>query len=260
MAVPIWRNSAEGQEHGTILTVMNSGSDSGDPFTAVRSGAFEFSSDAAMHGDRGYRCTPTSGEHSEARIDWEAAETTHFVGYWRRHAEAEAAHGILMLRNDSGLAVRLVVALSSGGRIILQDAAGSGVYNNSASNVVPNTWYRIEVRATPGDTSSSGELNFALYQGDSTTPVSSFQSGGLNLGGAPITNLRLGRVTPAADLTTSDWDSIGVWTDLGGLPESMANPWPFPEPEMPKPAYVWDGSEWVGTAFQTWDGGGWVPL
>lgn len=238
----ILRNSAEGGTDETVVTVGNSGGLSEDPFDAITANAFVFDTAGPMHGALNYRHTPTASTVKEARFNLTAANIIHFSLYIKRTATPTVAHPILQIRNSvDGVVFDLLMQTTSSGRLVLRNSVAAAIYNNALSNLTVDVWHRVEVRINR----SAGTVDYALYAGDSTTPiVAPPQFTAVNLAANDITQFRFGRPSaPTTDVTVEHWDSIQIWTDAD-VPATMSNPWTEPGSASPK-LYVWSGTAWV---------------
>lgn len=209
---------------GTTLTAANSDDGGGTALSTVDADSFVIDDAAALSAPSmplGLRHVPVSSTVKQVIWNMPAAEATALVvTYFRRTATPTTAHNLMQVRHGSGTACTLQMTTTGSGRIVILNAAGTNIYNNSAANLTVNQWYRIEFRVTRGVTTLDGAVSFQLFTADSSTPVASFSTLATNTGTADLTNIRWGRTSGATtDLTTEHWGPMRVWSgadDPGG--------------------------------------------
>lgn len=244
----IFRNSAEGGTDGTTVTVANSGGDSGDAWDAphnLNSGDIEFDTAQFSHGAMSYLVQPATSVISEFRKSVTASGTVLCSMYFRTPSIFAATATLIQIRHASATAARL--QLTNGAKFRTQNLTDATV-STAVSNALVDTWYRLELRAVRGTSSSNGTIQFAYYLLDNTTAVETFSSTTTNTGDATtgdFTNVRYGRCSSAPADTTNFWmDSIQTATDT----EAAAMPLVWPAPLSPSGTggpLVWDGADWI---------------
>lgn len=257
-----WWNNWQGIAPGT-LTVANSADGGWSPLNAINAGTFTVSTAAALTDPalaQGLVLNPSSGNVREARVEFLDADTIFVVGYVRRTGDVSVAHTILQVRHPAGASADLFMQSTSNGRLVVRGPGGTALYNNSASNLAINTWYRFELRFTRGTTSGDGQVSYQLFVADETTPQASFSSSAVNTGTNAYTEVRFGRPTATTtDVTVEHWGPLAIYTDdddPGGHGHTYAEPVPPPVHQ----GFVWDGDEWVGVTSLVFDGADWVDL
>lgn len=101
--------------------------------------------------------------------------------------------------------------MNTSGGIGLYDAASTRVGAYSSAFWNPGTWYRVDITATIGTTTSNGTLKLKVFAGDdNTTALFTTESSAVNTGTAQLTNVRMGRPGVSTDITLINLDSIEV--------------------------------------------------
>lgn len=223
-----WRNSAEGGTDGVTATTGNTGGASGDAFSSFSpAGTLAFSDDGAAQGDLCYDIVASSGNARIARVIFSAAEDTQISMYFRRRAAVTASCNLLQTRTSADQAgPGITITTDSDGRVTV-GAVGGVVYSNAAANIAQDTWYRIEQYVHKGTTSSDGTIQFALYAGNSLTPLATYSSTAVNTRTDDSTEWRIGRLTATADTSLWQIDGIQIWTGAD-CPGTLGHPWPDP--------------------------------
>lgn len=217
-------NCAEGGTDGTTPTSGNSGGLSGTALDSQTIGSgctLTFAYAAAYAGALGYRYTLPSGNVS----DWQRLPGLNAAGrvvlrFWfRLDSVPTQTEYLCSLRSAS--AQVCVMSIGTDGKLVMQNAAGAGITSGAngssassrATNAISaNTWYRVEISATKGTTTSNGSLEYAYYLGDSTTAEFSWTgTTNVNAGTANITSARLGRITSAAASEARTIDIDGAY-------------------------------------------------
>lgn len=205
-------NTAEGGTNGTVVTnETQTGGGSGNAFNTVIVGAnssISFSNVQRMHGSLAYRCSGASGERSY--FGWTVWNTLK-SGTTRSYFYFPTMPGVthLMVGAYSTAGARFFeLYLGSNNRLILQDR--NGTLNNPAHVLQPATWYRIEAAFQMGTAGGDGIVNFAFYEGDSTTALGSFSSTTANTGvnTETFSNFNFGKCNAAAATYDTYIDSI----------------------------------------------------
>lgn len=192
-------NGFEGVANGTAITTTNSAtSGSGFAYISGTTGgtsALTFSTDTAAHGTTAAKLALVNNESKF--MAWTLSNPTQlatrfYLRFPVRPTTFALLHGVLNVTDaDPGAAVYL----GSGGNLLLQAADGGATFNHVTTRALAvDTWYRVELLAT--QSSSRGRLQLALYLGDSTTPLETYDSGTtLNTGPDAFANVRFGRLT-----------------------------------------------------------------
>lgn len=206
-------NSAEGGVDGTTATTGNTGGASGDAVDTVNlnGGDIEFDLAQSSHGVYSYLVQPASGAITELRWNYTATTSVLLSFYVRIDSAFSIASTVAQVRNASSTAASIQVNTSTM-RFRVQDTAGTSLHNSNT--ILPDTWYRCELRVIRGSSSSDGTIEFAYYLADSATPVQAAYSNlAANAGTTDLTNVRLGRPSAGTTDVTNLWvDSIQVLT------------------------------------------------
>lgn len=221
-------NCAEGGTQGTTASSSNTGAESGtalDSQTIDAGCSLTFDAAAAFAGALGYRFVMASGNiRCWQRLPGLNAAGRVVLRLWfKLDTVPTQTEYICSLRSAS--AQVCVMTIGTDGKLVMQNAAGAGITSGAngssassrATNAISaNTWYRLELSATKGTTTSNGSLEYAYYQGNSGTAEFSWTgTTNVNAGTANITSVRLGRLTGAAssEARTLDLDGI-LFTEL----------------------------------------------
>ena len=196
----------------------------------------------AMHGTRAVDCTASG---SLAGFGWNgltATLTFSYRAYIRRTSTPSTTFQIIIVRDASG--VMHSVNLTTANKLAVTHNGGGSTKYTSTTTLTVDTWYRVEAQATVA-TTTTGNMTWGLYLGDSTSPLETQTWTDLNLHTTGATNYRLGKVAttgslgliiddPAFDNTTtaigpyssaldtqypSSIVTAGTWTLLGTAPD-----------------------------------------
>lgn len=186
-------NSAEGGTNGSTVTVANSGGASGNAFDAAArsgTGTLTYSNASSAHGGLSIHVnTPVAADTSF--VVWSTGNDADVAARFYLYLNALPSSAVNILTVRSASAQTAVIALNSTNRLQLQNAA-SGVVNTMTNSLSINTWYRVELQATVGATTSTGSLAYQYFALDDTTPLGSFSTTTTNTGTAPVTTVRFG--------------------------------------------------------------------
>jgi hypothetical protein len=211
-------NSAEGGSNGTGVTIANS-ANSGYPFSVVNlnAGTINYTSAQAMHGLLSYEFTqPTTANSCYVCLD-DVGSVDFSIRYYLRLTSLPGADTEfpLGLRTTADVSVAKQLMRTTG-ITRFTNTAGAVAYTGT---VVPslNTWYRYAIWGTGAGTGTA-TLNYAMYAGDSLTPLESTQITNFSMTGGTVGRIRLGKGTTA---TLSAWQmddfaiNLGVNAEIG---------------------------------------------
>ena len=212
-----YRNSLEGGETNTVITVDNSGADSGDAFGQVTttggsasqarfhaSAAYQgslgmrFVLNASANSARGYESAPGSRGGLEGMLWWPGAPAaTTTIG----RIDNGASSALCYLHARTELSGSLRVGNSSNGTI-----AASAIAIPSPGTA---RWLRVGLYATPHATTGRVELYVDEANG---TAIGSYDSGATlaNVGSTNPERFRFGDATSTSGWTNLDWDNV-MW-------------------------------------------------
>jgi hypothetical protein len=243
-------NTFEGGVADTAINPGNSGGASGTAFSAFGgTGTPTYKAAAAMHGSLGWQTGTTSA------AEYFVADVTAAAGvaarmYFRLDALWNNDFALLRFLNGS---TRLVSwHANSQNKLRLSDATGTSGIWTAANALLANTWYRLEMYAKPGTTSSNGTIKGAYFLGDSTTPVETFYlSTAANVGtSTTIDKIQFGKVFAAG--VGAKFDSFAWDDNASDFIGPFSNPLATPAPSLTgyvNPTTI-AGSD--GTATVTW--------
>lgn len=139
-------------------------------------------------------------------IRWNLAATGRVVqrAYYKFSNVGAGVETINQMRNGSGVVMACVIIRDTGMvQASTQTIISAG---NSASGLVQNNvWYRVEMAATKGTTTSNGIGEWAMYVGHSLNPIWSFTSNTANTGTTDVAVIQTGRTGPSGTGTQSIW-------------------------------------------------------
>lgn len=227
--VPVARQNTfeTGLAEGTIITVANSDDGAaGDAFVTVQGAGgtigtdntIYFSTLSPLRGSLSGRWTikGTDSGSTYVRMSAGGQVPTLAVRFYFRVNGAIPTGDSHMVRILSNTTQRTAgLRLMATGALQLTQTTGTGLYTPTDLLSV-DTWYRVEIWATPGTTSSTGRVGYAVYVGHDTTPYFEFSSTTANLGTVQaITSLEVGKIgTPDVDFDFSV-DDYAVNTQIG---------------------------------------------
>ncbi|MFT4282372.1 hypothetical protein [Microbacterium sp.] len=243
-------NTHDGGTADTAITVANSGGASGTAFSAIGgTGSPTYKAAAAMHGALGWQTGAT------AAAEYFTSDVTAAAGvaarvYFRLDALPGTDFHLLRFMNGS---TRLVSwHVNAANKLRLSDASGTSGVWTAANALLANTWYRLELYAKPGTTSSNGVIKGAYYLGDSTTPVETiYSSTTANVGtSTTIDKIQRGKITATA--TAAKFDSHAWDDNASDLIGPFSNPLDTPEPVVTGYVNPTTIAGTDGTATVTW--------
>lgn len=193
-------NSFEGGTAGTLITTANSGGTSGTAIQLVGSN-FAYTSGGA-HGS----LSATPGASGNQLLWTLATGTCTSRLYFKVPANPTAAAIVaIAFTGSTTFSYRLVV--NTTGKLSLQNAASSNVWNGTIA-LTAGQWYRVEIVAVAGTTTTNGTLKLDYYAADSTTPVEAgFSSTTANTGTIAHTNWQVGWLS-------GSWSTAPAFDDL----------------------------------------------
>lgn len=206
-------NTAEGQASGTTLTTGNSGGNSGSAFYAVQ-GTVLFSNTQKKFGSNAYLVNAAAG--ADSYFYWRnttgdtSASLRAYVYFTAFPTGAQLS--LLQLRTSVGAIAN--IGITTSGNLYVTES-GFATLATSASAISLNTWYRLELSAIVGTTTTNGTVQAGVYVGDSTSPtVLSYSNAARNTGTVNIIEMRFGKLTQAtAAIGNTYFDNIAA--DLG---------------------------------------------
>lgn len=209
------QNTLEGPS-GVGITALNS-ADYGDAFNAVTAGAFFFDNDAFV----GTRSAFLSdgGANQVSALQWDGFSSASLAARCYVKFGTVPASGVepTFIWFGTGTARRVALSYLSTGFLRFRAATSSStVIHTTAFAPDPATWYRVEVYAKPGASASTGELNFAIYEGHSTTALATFDSTTTDTGITAFDTVRLGKAV-SSTFTGLRLDQVAIETAATGF-------------------------------------------
>ncbi len=206
--MPSISNTAEGLTEATTPTTGNTGGASGTACSNVTiAGASSITAlaAAAIYGVRGYRMAQSAGGDT-TRLIWSLSESGRFVmsAYVRIDATPAQVEDILGIRHGSGNMG--VVSIAGDGKLIVQNAAGTGITASKSPNPISPGVYLVQMSASKGTTTSDGTLGVHLSQDGAT--IHTWESAAQNSGTNDVSAVWIGRSTTRSESHTLDYDQI----------------------------------------------------
>lgn len=214
-----WWTAEAGATAGdeTTVTAGNAGTDGPTSVGTVTGGTRVFDNAQAMHGS--WSCRLATGATSgTSNLTWGATRIANPAQAWfaiyYRFSEMLSNRSIARVRNGTTQIIR--VHRTADGRLELRDGgnsvAGGGTATGTVS-MVADTWYRIEIHAVPGTTST---CTLRLYAGDSATlldEVSALDDYGAV---ATVNELTVGNIAAGSAIPNYWVDSVR-FSDVGWI-------------------------------------------
>lgn len=193
--------SFEGQASGTTWNAANSGGGSGDAIDTQTGGASAvFSSAQSAHGTRSLLINAASSQGYSSWTGLSMAQVgLRFYLYFV--AGVSAAQDIASLSGGPKL------QLSATGQLKVIDQAGAVKQTFTAFST--GTWYRVEMYAAKGGTTTTGTIKVAYYTLDSATPVETeYSATNVNSGTTNYTAFNWGKLTGGSVALNAHFDDI----------------------------------------------------
>jgi hypothetical protein len=162
--MPLIENTAEGGSNGSTVTTGNSGGGSGTAFTSVSGTAgtaTTFDAAQAAHGALSYHFTGPVSTLRQVTLNGGSATSYAARCYIRYNTLAGRAH----LRVGPGMGFTF-----SANVFTIVNALGATI-KTFATTLTTGVWYRLEVEAAKGTTTSNGYIAGRYFLGDVTTPA-----------------------------------------------------------------------------------------
>lgn len=197
------RNSFIGITSGTAITTGNSGSTSGDAFSAVSGDVVvNTSADLTTAYDRGLVATLTASQNSY--VSWSHADYSS-SGYIRCYVRRSATPGVTqrVARGFSGGTNTWEVRWQADGQIILANVVSGEWIKSVAGATALNTIYRIEAHLTTTD----AELR--VYPGESGTALTEVDQPGVPQAGA-WDSTRFGLMTTSSQTMSIEVAAVAI--------------------------------------------------
>lgn len=184
------QNTLDAGGQGANLDLTNTGT-TGDAFTAISSVAPTYDAASAFHGAFGALTTATAAD-GYLRV---ALSTSAIAArlYFKIVGTVPTTDTYLF-RVHVSTARYVSVHINSVGKLRVTNAAGTTVWT-AATALSAGVWYRLEMLAISGSTTSNGTIMVDYYLGDDTTPKETgYSSTAANAGAAvTYTNLYMGK-------------------------------------------------------------------
>ena len=177
----IKRQTFNNGAQGDVITAANS-ADSGDAITTVINvngrGVYEVG--AALRGAKGAHVTGTVNDTFQITMSNTSDTSATAQVYFRMVSYPTVSGAIFRLRSSTGNIALFHVNTS--GVLSIQNSVGTGLKNFMSNTALAlNTTYRINLRATPNASTSSGFIGGELYSDDDTL-LDSYSSNSVNAG------------------------------------------------------------------------------
>lgn len=242
----VLRNNLDVGPDATTITTSNSNDNGGDAFDGVYApGAtgnlIEYSDDIARSTATYVMHVKTGATAAAPAVLWTTAMGTQsqiwtrFYVHWQTTVPTA---GMVLLAVQGSTAYCAQIGLATGQKkLTVQVGAGGVGHTYSAiSDMVPDTWYRVEMRMQTSLTTANGELRY-YFDADSDVATETITWSGENSANATMTAYQLGYVASAAnwpdtyfsgwELNTVDWPGpaprrVGTGSPSGNLTNPVA--------------------------------------
>jgi hypothetical protein len=205
-------NNFEGGTDGVAVSVANSGGASGTPFSAIFGTGLTFEDTAAFQGSMGARVVGSAFGAGQITV---STTTLAAKMYFRTPTSPAISTDMYLIRMHNGATRLASVHMNTAGKLRVADASGTSGIFTTTTVLAANTWYRIELYAVAGATTTTGTIRFAFYLGNSSTPVETqYNNTAANVGTAvAFTTLYMGKYsagTEQYDFDAFSWDSAAT--------------------------------------------------
>ncbi len=214
------RQGAESGTNGTVVTRLVSGS-SDDRFLDDVSGDCTYSDVQTAHGNLAL-CMQTT-DSTATTLSWQQFSTPsvamRFYAYFTSLPPAATEFAQLATSPYTSFTLLARFSMRADGYIHVNQhsAAGASPIWTSASPLSLNTWYRFELFASLGGTTTTGTIQAAYYALDSTTAIDSFSTNTAWLGLENFGAMRLGKINVNAWATTIYIDDMALQQNATGF-------------------------------------------
>jgi hypothetical protein len=240
------QNTADGGTNGTTVSTGNSGGASGTAWdlVSIPTGTLTYSSTQARQGTLSYKVVTTAATAAEGILRWgdtlalPAASLRCYV-FLPGTNPTVAATLAQFSTNGGAIAASTKLALSTTGKLQLQDATGAGLWT-STSALPTGVWVRLEMYAQPGTTTTNGVAG-AGYATGTGALTEQFTTSTANAGTAVIGRAQFGKNSgtwatqtfymddialgnTAAFLGTADFNTAPTCT-ASASPNTSVEPW-----------------------------------
>lgn len=210
------QNTADGGTNGTTVSTGNSGGASGTAWdlVAIPTGTLTYSSTQARQGTLSYKVTTTAATAAEGILRWgdalalTAASLRCYVFLPGTNPTVATTLAQFSTNNSGTIAGSAKVALSSSGKLQIQDAAGTGLFNSTAA-LPTGVWVRIELYCQPGTTTSNGTIGGGYATGTGAL-TEQFTTSTANAGLGPIGRAQFGKNSGTWATQTFYLDDLAV--------------------------------------------------
>lgn len=203
------QNTLEGTNSAPVTTSTTA--DSGDAFNAVTAGTFTYSNGGVLLSD--------GGANQVSALQWDGFTSTSLAARCYIQFGSIPASGVepTFLWFGTGTARRVALSYLSTGFLRFRSATStSTVIHTTTFAPDPTVRYRVEVSAKPGTSASTGELHFAIYEGNTTTALATFDSTTTDTGTTTLDTVRFGK-TVTSTYTGLRLDSVAIETEATGF-------------------------------------------
>lgn len=187
-------NTFEGGTAGVSISAANSGGASGTPVSSTPFNAPTTLTynDVQKRGNLSMRISYGTGAGYAV---WTWSSNSRFVvRFYLYYEDTVPTEYMEIMQCRSTTNANMGWMATNGRQLIYYNATGIITANNlSAYQLQPNSWYRVEFAVTPGTTTSNGRVEGVFYDGDSTVPIESYDSGAtVNTGTVGLAAIRIG--------------------------------------------------------------------
>lgn len=209
-------NSLEGGTDGTTIDTSNSGGASGDAFDTVTIGSgctLTYATAAALHGSLGaqFYSSYSSGQNY---LVWNISAPSAAARVYFKFPGSLPSGNAAIIRFYSGGGSYPGMTLYTVTRHIrVYDGVNSWVGTVFNGSLAADTLYRVEMAVAKGTGSGDGILRVAIYAGEDTTPLDSYDHTNVNTGTTDFTSVRFSLNWAPTNIYTTYADDFAVQTN-----------------------------------------------
>lgn len=221
------RNTGEGGTAGAVTATAATALPDRFSFLAGDTSVITLDAAAAFHGSLGYKIAHQSGKARALAWSGNSTSSQAAFRYYTKWSATPPTPSFL-LGVIVGSVTGLGLYLGADGRPFVQSAAGT--LSTSPTALAVDTWYRVEAAISVGTSTTTGQVKAAVYAGDSTTAIWSYDSGATtNAGyasGTVVASVQYGKMSGSTWAAEQFFDDLAMDVDtvalIGPPPSNVA--------------------------------------